>query len=159
MNAIASDSRDDRLGPWVWLFPATYLVHLAEESWCGEGFPAWISRVGGVQYSPAEFVSLNRVCWIAMAVATVLIARVRSLRWLLTSLGTVVLINGLAHAVGTIATASYSPGLFSGLLAWVPLGGYTLLRAWREASGRVFAAAVLAGVVIHAVIAFLAFAR
>ena len=38
------------------------------------------------------------------------------------------------HVVATVVTQSYSPGLFTGAAAWVPLGAYCLARAFRGLS-------------------------
>jgi hypothetical protein len=46
-------------GRWLWLFPASYAVHIAEEGPAGERFYRWISRVTGRQISPGVFAGVN----------------------------------------------------------------------------------------------------
>jgi hypothetical protein len=153
----ASVTREKRFaGSWAWLFPLTYLAHIAEEYWGGEGFPAWFSRLSGVDLTPARFLSLNRFALALMVVGVILALTVPPLRWLLISFGAVVLINALAHAVGSVWTRSYSPGLISGLLLWLPLGALTLRRAWILRSRRAFWSGVVVGVLLHGVITVLA---
>lgn len=117
-------------GPSPWLFPATYAIHLAEEACCGETFPGWISRVGSLRFTAHGFVVVNSVAMVAMTLAVLAIERFPRARLLRATLATIVLVNGLLHTVGTVVTWSYSPGLWSGALLWVPLG---LSVLWGEA--------------------------
>ena len=157
MDVAPTAQRKSIAGGWVWLIPATYLVHIAEEQWGGEGFPVWITRMGGAHYAPAHFLQLNGLAWLLLLIGVVLALKVGRLRWLIISFGTVILLNGLAHLIGSIVTNSYSPGLFSGLLLWVPLGAYTLVRAWKRARHRTFWVSVIVGFVIHSVVTLIAF--
>ena len=145
------------VGSWVWLFPLTYLIHIAEEQWGGEGFPAWVARFGGVPFTPANFLALNVGACLLMTVGLVLVLRFRAMRWLLCSFATVVLLNGLAHLAASLLTASYSPGLISGLLLWAPLGAAALARLRSRLTGRSFWSGVTVGLLMHAVVALLAF--
>ena len=92
-----------------------------------------------------------------MIVGVVLVIKSKSYRWLLVSFGTVILINGLVHAGASVVTRSYSPGVVSGLLIFVPLGGSTLLGGWKRVNRRTFNAGVVLGVAMHAVVVLLAF--
>jgi hypothetical protein len=56
-------------GSWVWLFPATYLIHTLEEGCVGERFYAWIRRVLGRSLSPRAFLALNALFFVAMSAA------------------------------------------------------------------------------------------
>jgi hypothetical protein len=147
---------DSFTGNWAWLFPASYLIHVAEEYW--GGFPVWIERFWGVESSPGNFLSWNGGAWVMMAVGVALVLKKRSYRWLLVGFGAVVLINGAAHALSSLWTSSYSPGLISGLLLFVPLGLFTLRRARRSRmNSRTFRAGIILGVLMHAVVVLLAF--
>jgi hypothetical protein len=148
-------STESFTGKWAWLFPISYLVHIAEEYW--GGFPAWIARFWGVESSLDNFLSWNGGALMMMAVGVALALKTKSYRWLLVGFATVVLINGLVHAGASIATSSYSPGLISGLLLFVPLGASTLLRARRQVNARTFRAGVIIGLLMHGVVVLLAF--
>jgi hypothetical protein len=39
-------------GRWLWLFPTSYALHIAEEGLAGERFYRWIGRVTGREVSP-----------------------------------------------------------------------------------------------------------
>jgi hypothetical protein len=116
-----------------------------------------MSRLSGVEFTPERFLQINGFGWGLMFVGVILALSFKPLEWLLTSFGTAVLINGLAHLLGSIVTRSYSPGLISGLLLWLPLGAFTLRRAWRLTSRRAFWAGALVGFVLHAIVTTLAF--
>ena len=140
---------------WPLLFPLTFLVHIAEEYWCGGGFYNW-ARVLGMKMDGTRFLQINAVAWTAMlllSLSSVLVAR---LRWVMLSFAAAVLLNGSAHIAASIATASYSPGLYSGSLLWIPLGGYTLRRAYAGTGKRVFWGAVVWGLALHALVTFAA---
>ncbi len=132
-------------GSWLWLFPASYAVHIAEEGLAGEGFYRWIRRVVGREVSPGVFVGLNLAYGAAMA-AAVRRARTREdAAWVVPALGTVTAINGVGHLAGSLATRSYSPGTVSGVTVWAPLGLYALLRSRRVLPRATWRRGVLAG--------------
>jgi hypothetical protein len=156
MPAEVNTTRNDNFtGSWAWLFPLSYLIHIAEEYW--GGFPAWIARFWGVESSLSNFLSWNGGALVMMMVGVTLALRMKSYRWLLVSFGTVVLINGLVHTGASIVTRSYSPGLISGLLLFIPLGTVTLLRARVSVNRRTLRAGFIVGVLMHAVVVLLAF--
>ena len=107
------------------LFPATYLVHILEEYFAGEGFYIWIRRVANVYLTPRQFLYANSALWIAMTAAASVAS---SPSWFSVALGFLVLVNGLGHLAGTIVTRAYSPGVVSGVTLWVPLGTYFALQ-------------------------------
>jgi hypothetical protein len=143
-------------GIWVWFFPLTYLIHIAEEYWAGQGFPAWLSNVAGINLTHARFLELNTIALIFMTVSIAVAKRTSAAGWLVTSIAAVVSINALAHLVGSVVTRSYSPGLVSGVLLWFPLGIFALNWAWKVAPRRTFAIGVLIGIFLHAIVSILA---
>jgi hypothetical protein len=156
MPAEASLTRTDSfIGNWAWLFPLSYLIHILEEYW--GGFPAWIARFWGVESSSGNFLSWNGGALVMMMVGIMLVLKTKSYRWLLVSFGMVVLINGLVHAIASVVTKSYSPGLVSGLLLFIPLGAFTLTRAHRQVNRRTFRAGLIVGVLMHMFVVLLAF--
>ena len=156
MSTEASPTRDESfVGNWAWLFPLCYLIHIAEEYW--GGFPLWIARFWGVQSSNSNFLSWNGGAWLMMSIGVLLVLKTKSYRWLLVAFGTVMLINGTVHAIASVLTSSYSPGLISGLLLFIPLGAVALFRARRSVNRQAFRAGVIIGVLMHAVVVLLAF--
>lgn len=138
------------VGRWIWLFPLTYLAHIAEE-YLG-GFGEWASQVTGVRLANNEILMWNGIGWAAMTAGVALAARSPKWRWVVTTLGGIVLINALLHVGASIATRSYSPGVITGLLLWLPLGLYGLRHEWRRAARSTFWKGLAGMLVFHVVV-------
>lgn len=143
-------------GWWILLFPLTYLVHIAEEYWGGEGFYLWLRKFAGAALTAEQFLSLNSFFMIFMIVSMIVILAFPAWQWLLNGYGTLVFINGALHVIGSIITSSYSPGAFSGVLLWMPLGFYTIRRAWRSLPRESFWFGLSAGIALHAAVSLIA---
>ena len=150
MNDSTTDNKSYLL--WAWLFPGTYLVHIAEEYWGGEGFHHWASRMAGINLTAEAFLNLNALFWLFMTALVALAFFRRSQVWLLVTLGTVVLVNGLLHTGMSLLTGGYSPGLISGILLWIPLGSYALYRLRKNLTAMHYLLAVIAGILLHLVV-------
>ncbi|HEV7473463.1 MAG TPA: HXXEE domain-containing protein [Pyrinomonadaceae bacterium] len=113
---------------WSWLFPLSYLIHLAEEYWGGEGYPAYIFRLRGVQMSTGRFLMAQSVGLVLVTIGVILARRLKFLPMMLVILGTIVAVNSLTHIVTALSILEYGPGLVSSIFVWGPLGIVTLLR-------------------------------
>lgn len=141
---------------WSWLFPLTYLIHIAEEFYGGEGYPAYLKRLRGVEMSPTRFL-VGQAIGLALIVVGILIARRLSFpRQLLVILGTVVLVNGASHLATSSYYREYGPGLISGVLIWIPFGMATLIRFKDSMTRRRYWLYVAIGVGINVAIALIA---
>ena len=138
------------MGPWIFLFPATYLAHIAEEYW--GGLPARTAEITGFAVPEAAFLAANAVFWVLMATAAGLVLRRPSRAPLVVALATIVTINATLHAGGSLLTASYSPGVVSGVLLWFPLGIMALVRGHRVLPERSFRSSVFIGLVAHVLV-------
>lgn len=121
---------------WSWLFPITYLLHIAEEYWGGEGYSAYLLRLRGIQLSPTRFLVVHVTGLALMIVGIILARRLQFPNLLGVVLGSVVLVNGLTHTTLSLAYTEYVPGLITSILLWIPLGIATLMglrRTMREA--------------------------
>ncbi len=121
---------------WSWLFPVTYLLHIAEEYCGGEGYSAYLLRLRGIQLSPARFLMVHGIGLALMIVGIILARRLQFPNLLSVILGTVVLVNGLTHTILSLTYTEYVPGLITSILLWIPLGIVTLVgfrRTMREA--------------------------
>jgi hypothetical protein len=134
------------------LFPATYALHILEEWRCGETFTVWIARLTGVESAMGEFLLWNSVALVLMSASIVLTIRFKHLRWLLLAYATAFLLNTLSHLIASLYTTSYSPGLVSSVLFWLPLGALTLLRFRKTLSRRARRAGLLVGLLIHGIV-------
>jgi Protein of unknown function with HXXEE motif len=148
-------SCDGLAARWLWLFPMTYTVHIAEEGLAGERFYRWIHRVVGRELSGRVFITLNLLYLSAMA-AAVQRARMRRSEWIVPALGLITTANGFGHLVGSLATRSYSPGLVSGMTMWMPLGIVALQRSRRFLPRKAWLRGVMGGFVIAGGVAVIA---
>jgi Protein of unknown function with HXXEE motif len=139
----------------LWLFVPAYVAHIAEE-WSG-GFPQWIARVAGQPISPSAFFIINGIALVLLAVGIRAATRSEQSGWIAVAVATIALVNTLAHAAGAALTRSYSPGLISAIVLYVPLGLLALIRAVDQAPRSQLARGVVAGLVIHALVFVIAF--
>jgi hypothetical protein len=154
---MADERRSDKLKSILpWLFPATYLLHIAEEYWGGEGFPAYIARTRGTTLKPSVFLLMNGIGLALMALGVILARRYKFSDWLLACYGAVTMGNGLSHTINAVVSREYNPGLISGLLIWIPLGLLTLLYLKKRMPARRYWVALAIGLGILVVVALLA---
>ena len=139
-----------------WLFPATLLVHITEEYWGGLAFSSSPSSMRGVNLTPTNFLLLTGLAWALMVTGIFLARKFNFPELFLVLLGTIVLINGLSHTISSVVGAEYNPGLISGVLVWIPLGGVTLALMKRRMGSRRYWFGVMAGAAIHGVVSLLA---
>jgi hypothetical protein len=114
------------IGPWVWLFPIAYGLHIAEEYWLH--FPDWVSHLSQSFVSNPQFLFLNSALWLLMVVSVVAIRARTSLAWLVATLAAILGINAALHLLGSLVTRTYSPGSITAALLYLPL----VLYAFRQ---------------------------
>jgi hypothetical protein len=113
---------------WAWLFPLTYLFHIAEEYWVAGGYSAYLYKLRGVHLSTTRFLVAQAV-GVALITIGVLIARwLKFSQIMIVILGATVLVNSLSHIITSAVYFSYGPGLWSSIFLWFPLGLASLIR-------------------------------
>lgn len=122
----------------------TYALHILEEYTFG--FPAWATAHTGLAFTADVFLRLNATFFLVMTACVLAGILFTPGQWLVLPLGTAVLINGTVHLVASLLTLSYSPGLLTGTLLWIPLG----LRIIRASRHRWPPARVRAGILLGA---------
>ena len=137
---------------WLWVFPITYLIHIAEEYWGGEGYPAYILRLRGVHMSTTRFLVAQSVGVVLVTIGVILARRFNFPQMMLVILGAIVLVNGITHSVTALSILRYGPGLWSSLFIWIPLGIFTLLRFKNGVSRRKYWIAIAIGVGVNVVV-------
>ncbi|HEX8459143.1 MAG TPA: HXXEE domain-containing protein [Pyrinomonadaceae bacterium] len=152
MRAGIEWSIERRREAWGWLFPATYALHIVEELWGGAGFTAWLGRVAGVWMEARQFFIWNALALVLMCVGVLVARRFEQVRWLLVAYAVAFTLNALTHLAASLYTISYSPGLVSGLLLWLPLGAHTLLSYRKTLSRRGRRAGLFVGLSMHCVV-------
>jgi hypothetical protein len=129
----------------VWLFPATYILHLCEEYFVAGGFPLWAQQRLRLHFGDTEFVAWNAFALVLMCVGAWLASRHPKFRFIEIALAVAVLGNVLAHVFGTLTTRTYSPGLLTGVALWIPLGVYALQSAWAASTSKARRAGIYIG--------------
>jgi len=142
---------------WSWLFPLSYLIHIAEEYWGGEGYPAYLLRLRGVHMSTARFLAAQSVGFILVTIGVILARRLKFLPMMLVILGALVAGNALTHTVTALSILAYGPGLLSSIFVWGPLGIATVIR-YKSAidDQRQYWIAIAIGIGINVVVGILA---
>jgi hypothetical protein len=141
---------------WMWLFPITYVIHLAEEYWGGEGYTAYLLRLRGVHMSSARFLAFQSLGVGLIIVGLIISERLRFPRFMLAMLGALVLSNGITHTVTAIRHGGYGPGLVASAVLWIPLGLVTLFHLFAEMGTLRYIAAVSIGLAINGMVALIA---
>ncbi len=149
MNCSSDQNGSDSVGMWVWLLPVAYVCHVAEEAFGGHGLLEWMAAGGGVRLSMAAFLGLNAVGAGITCLAAWAARRSKVWRWPLVSGATVVFVNGIWHIAICLMTRSYIPGVATGSVLYVPIGGILLFRMRRLMPLWLFAVAIAIGFMIH----------
>jgi hypothetical protein len=135
----------------LYLFPASYLLHLIEEAVARAPVLMWYSRIEHAAASPA-FVLGNSFALGLMLASIRLVGRSARFDWIVAALATAVLLNTAGHVVGSVLYGTYSAGLLSAGVLWVPLGLLTLFRAFEQTSMRTFRIGVAVGTLVEIVV-------
>lgn len=141
---------------WMWLFPVTYLIHIAEEYWGGEGYCAYLFRLRGVQLSPARFLILQSLGVVMIAAGIILSQQLKFPRFMLGMMGALVLCNGITHGLTALSHGGYGPGLVSCILIWIPLGLVTLFLLYGQMPTPRWFVATTIGFAINGIVALVA---
>jgi hypothetical protein len=145
LTRVRMDVPGSRRFDAVWLFPPTYVIHLGEEYLAADGFPLWAERTLAIQFSNAEFTAWSALALGLMCLGGWLVSRDPKFRFIEIALAVAVLGNVAVHVFTSILTWTYSPGLVSGVLIWIPLGTLRLQRARRALTRRGYIAGVYLG--------------
>src|SRR5882762_2609165 len=86
---------------WSWLFPLSYLIHIAEEYW-GD-YPAYLLRLRGVHMSTGRFLAAQSLGFILVTIAVIMARKLKFLPMMLVILGTIVAGNALTHTVTALS--------------------------------------------------------
>lgn len=106
----------------IWLLPASFAAHIAEE-WLG-GFAGWVTHVVGGAMSDQAFIEDNAFFMAVMLTLTMFgtFSRTRWTAFVLISWASGNLFwDALFHVFATVWWARYSPGLVTAVLFYLPI--------------------------------------
>lgn len=135
-----------------WLIPITYLIHIAEEYWGGEGYSAYIYRLRGVEMSPTRFLVAQAIGFMLVVAGIILARRFNFPGMMLVILTMTMMGNGLTHTYNAIVAQSYNPGLLSSVLIWLPMGTFAVVRFYRATTKARYWTAIAIGIGINVVV-------
>lgn len=139
---------------WLWLFVLTYVIHVAEEYWGGEGYSAHLLHSRGVYMSPSRFLVVQAIGIALMAAGVLIAKRLKFPNAMAIILGAAVLGNAITHIVNSLRTLKYEPGLISAVVIWVPLGLFSIIYFKRYVlNARRFWVSIAIGIGINVAIA------
>jgi hypothetical protein len=138
----------------IWL-PLVFLIHLGEEWFTG--FTEWTTIALGAEISVERFITINASAFLIFVAGTFAAFRHPAMAWFISSLAALLVLNGVLHTLATVGFGFYSPGTITGLLLYVPLGLVVLRHEHSKLKPHIFRRAVVFGVVLHGIVAFLAF--
>lgn len=141
---------------WMWSFPVTYLIHIAEEYWGGEGYMAYLYRIRGVHLSKTRFFLFQGLGVVLIIAGIFISLHLKWPRFFLSIMGALVLSNGITHTVTAIRHRGYGPGLVCSVLLWIPLGIVTLVLLAIEIPTLRLIVAGSIGLAINGVVALIA---
>lgn len=133
------------------LFPITYLLHLTEEWLATAPIVHWAVRAGR-PLDATVFIVANGIGLLLMLTGVWLARRATRFHWIVPALATAVLLNTFGHLVGSFSIRSYSAGLVTASIFWIPLGFLTLVRVWDQASRRTLVTGLIVGIVIELIV-------
>jgi len=133
-----------------------YLIHLLEEYFGGEGLPQWFSRHLPGDLSDHDFLVINGVALlIVFSIAVSVQAGLKALVPLI-AVGALFFVNAWLHLLAGLFTWSYSPGLFSGILCYMPLGILMFRKIFPLCPMEKRVMGVVLGIVLHILVFFIA---
>jgi hypothetical protein len=136
--------------PPAWAYPATYLAHIVDEATYAQGFPAWFSGTTGADLSLTEFAWINGIGFAAVsAVAWRTSGAGGDVSVPRAALATIVLTNGLLHLAASLLTGAAVPGVLTGTLLWIPLGGWAFASLVHDSAPRRIIAGAAVGLLAH----------
>ncbi len=138
------------------MFPITYLIHIAEEYWGGEGYTAYLFRLRGVHLSTGRFFFLQGLGVVLICIGIVISLQMHWPRFMLGIMGALVLANGITHSLTAWRHGGYGPGLVSCVLIWIPLGLVTLIVLGGEMPAKRLVIAASIGFAINGAVALIA---
>lgn len=146
------------LSKTVWLLPAIYIIHNAEEYLYIGRFAAEHDIHTPMTESPQAIIYATILGLAAMIASYKYAKKTNSDFWLLAIIGALFL-NGVTHSIQAIYYRDYVPGLITSLIFYLPLCGYLLISSFRHRllETRQIPQLILASLLITAVILGLSF--
>jgi Protein of unknown function with HXXEE motif len=159
-NVNVLSKKTDKATSWTslaWLFPVTYLLHIAEEYFAD--FPSHMLLTQGIFLSHQLFLFLQTAGLILMVLGILISHRLHFPNQMFVILAALIIGNSFVHMARSITFGGYEPGMLTSLLLWLPLGIATLLSLRRKMTRWRFVFNVATGIAISAAVEIISRAR
>jgi len=140
-------------GLWLALFPASYIIHFAEEFWGGEGYSAYLYRLRGIAITKHRFVILQALGFVLFVVGCAVSYSLNFPQLMIAILSGFVFGNGVSHTITAIADRRYGPGLIASAVLWIPLGVISIWLLLGRMSNLRLVVGVVIGLAINGAVA------
>ena len=141
----------------VWLLPLSYTCHLFEEYYGGMGFSQWFSETFSVQLSDIDFLTINSVAMSVVIILSAIHFFDRKIYFVFCTISCVFFLNAIIHLFSCLFTMTYSPGVITGLLFYVPIGIIVYKQVFPQVKPQNRKLVFIAAALIHVVVAVIAF--
>ena len=130
----------------AWLLPLAFFIHLIEEYF--GGLTDWFFSVLNFKMSDESFLVINLTALSIMLLFALAFSLGFRSKVILTVLITVLFANGIVHLLASIFTMTYSPGVISGTVLYLPLGRLSYSRVLPGMSEGKKSVAITSGILI-----------
>jgi Protein of unknown function with HXXEE motif len=117
----------------VWLFPAAFVLHVAEE-W--PRFINWAQRHASSRYTQHDYIIIHLAGIASAIMMAAIVSRFpnRTLVFLFFAFAFApgLLCNTFFHAGATLVTREYCPGVITAMTIYIPVFSFVCRLAWRE---------------------------
>lgn len=140
----------------AWLLSVAYLIHLSDECFSGMGFHNWFSKIFDVNLSLNDFIIINSSGFLATVIIAILYHFGKINNFIITALCFLFFINGIIHLASSIMTSTYSPGIISGTVIYMPIGFLVFKNIFPLLPEKQRVPAIAAGIIIQVAVALIA---
>lgn len=142
---------------YVWLLPVTYSIHIVEEYFCGQGLPVWLSEFINADISDFDFIIINSFALLIVILFASIYSFYKQYNVLYLALTSLFFINGIVHLVTSLVSNSYSPGMVTGAILYIPMGFFLYNKIKPALTRSNQKLGFLLGILIHIVVALIAY--
>ena len=115
------------------VYLVTYLIHFAEEFWCGGGYPAYLLRLRGIVISQRRFIILQALGFVLLTISAAIALMLHFPQFALVAFAGLAVTNGVTHTATAVWDRRYGPGLVMSVL-WIPIGLATMVMFYGQMS-------------------------
>ena len=141
---------------FVWLLPCSYALHIIEEYFADKGLPQWLSDLFNADISNSDFIIINSTALAAVIIFACVHSLFKEYNVFFLALITLFFVNGILHLALSAITLTYSPGTFTGVMLYLPIGVFLFKKIRLLLTARERSTGIALGIFIHLVVVIVA---